>query len=184
MTTPQLGPIPGSFTPPVLKKLFMAIQNIFETFSGEYLKDGTVGYAKLNLADGDIPTSKMNWGEWHIPLALPAADVTTTSTSEVRCSGVCCWDPAVFPTAGGSWYLEASLAISDAAGTVTCRLFNATSGTAVGSVSHTGDTDLTPKRSSALTMPASAGNLYVDFKSSSGAYTATFAGARLVWVPG
>lgn len=184
MTTPQIGPIPGNFTPAVLKKLFLAIQNIFETFSGEYLKDGTVRYTKLNLAKGDIPTGKINWGEWHIPLALPAADVTTTSTSAVRCSGVFCWDPAVFPTSGGNWHLEAYLAISSGAGTVTCRLMNATTGAEVGSVAHTGDTNLTPKRSGVLTMPASSANLYVDFRSSSGSYTARFSGAKLVWVPG
>jgi len=55
--------------------------------------------------------------------------------------------------------------------------------TEVGSVAHTGNTSLTLKRSEPLAMPTSPVNLYLNIKTSSGSYTATFGGARLVFIP-
>lgn len=173
-------PIPNNYDNPTLKKMFMAIQNIFKNLTGAWLKDGTVTYAKLGLSAKDIPTVKINWPEWVVPLSLPAADATTVSSAYVRCSGIFKWDPGIYPTSGGSWYFEASLAIGAAADTVTAQLMGAAE---VGVVSHTGDTVLTLKRSAALTMPTSAANFSVNFKTSNTATTAYFAGARLVFVP-
>lgn len=168
---------PSSEIPNWLKAAFLVIQNWAKHISGSCLLDGTVTNAKLA---GDITLSKLDWPEHHIPLSLPGTDVTTTQTSPVRCSGLFTWNPSKYPTTGGSWYFEASLGIANATATVTCRLVGSS---AVGSVTHTGDTLLTLKRSTALTMPTSAVNLYVDFQTSNASYAASFGGARLVFVP-
>jgi len=178
---------PSSEIPDWFKIALVVIQNWAKNINGSCLQDATVTGAKLasvtvtnaKLA-GDITMSKLDWPEHHIPLSLPGVDVTTTETSPVRCSGLFSWNPAIYPTTGGSWYFEASIGIADAGATATCRLVGAT---AVGSVAHTGDTLLTLKRSTALTMPVSAANLYADFQTSNASYAATFGGARLVFVP-
>lgn len=161
--------IPKVFDNKTLRVLFINIQNIFDNFSGAYLQYKST------------PLSRLNWPEYYIDLALPATDATTTSTSYIRCSGVFGWDPSAYPD--GKWYFEASLAIADAAQSVTARLMDATASAEVVNVSHTGSTTLTRKRSSEVTMPSSAANLYVEFKTSDATVQANFAGARLVFVP-
>ena len=160
--------------PDLLRKIFFTIQNAYNNLSN-------VTYSQLSLSANDIPLSKINLDEWHIPLALPAADATTTSTSYVRCSGIFTWDPAKFPTTGGSWYFEASLAISDAAQTVTAHLIGSAEVTG-SAITRTGATSLAAVRSSALTMPTAA-SLFCEYKTSNAAATASFGGARLIFVP-
>ncbi|MEW6726913.1 MAG: hypothetical protein AB1327_08145 [Bacillota bacterium] len=178
----NIGPIPGDFSPSALKRLFIEIQRVLDNLTGQWLQDSSVTADKLALAKGDISPGVVDWPEWHIPLALPASDAATTSTTYVRCSGIFPWDPAKWNTSPGSWYLEAYLAIAGATATVTCHLMGAAE--VVGSVlTHTGNTSLTVKRSGVLTMPNTAANLYVEFMTSNATYAATFAGARLVFVP-
>lgn len=183
----NIGRIPGRFTDSVLKTLFIEIQRIFDNLSGVWLKEGSVAYSKLSIADGeippdkvgDLPVNKIIWPQWFIPLILPAQDYTTTDTVGAAVGGYFNWDPAAYPTSGGSWYLEGSIAISDAAGTATLELHGSAS---VGSVTTT-STALSLVRGTALTMPGSAQNLYCKMKTSNASYTATLAGARLVFVP-
>ena len=178
---PNIEPIPGTFNDKSLRGLFFRIQNIFNNFSGQYLSGGTVTADKLLLSSGDIPAQAIAV-PWNFPLALPGEDVITASTTYVRCSGIFAWDPAAYPTTGGSWYFEASLAVNDAAAIATAHLMGISEVTN-SVVTHTGDTYMTLVRSSPLTMPTSAANLYVEFHVSNSFYTASFGGARLIFVP-
>lgn len=170
--------IPNEYNNAVLKKMFLSIQAAFDFFDGAWIRAATIAYSKLNLGAREIPPSKINFGEW---LTSFSSYVTaTTSITYVICSDVFQFDPAKFPA--GAWYFEATIAIADASATVTAHLMAASE--IVGSpVTHTGNTSLTPKRSGALTMPGAAANLYCEFKTSNASYAASFAGAKLVFVP-
>ncbi len=172
--------IPKGNVPDWLKSILLTIQNWAWNISGDCLIDGSVEYSKLALADMVIPAGKIDWPEWHIPLALPADDAVTNLTDYSRCSGVFLWDPVSYPTTGGDWYFEASLAIDNAAGTATVRLMGSSQ---IVTVTRTGATTMDRVRSAALTMPTEAENLYVEFKTSSASYAASFGGARLIFVP-
>jgi hypothetical protein len=172
--------IPKGNVPNWLKSIFLTIQTWARNISGDCLVDGSVVYSKLALASRVIPAGKVNWPEWHIPLALPAVDVATTDTEYARCSGVFLWDPLIYPITGGSWYFEASLAIDDAAGIVTARLMGSAE---IATVTRTGETTMDLVRSTALTMPTTTENLYVELKTSNASYIGSFSGARLVFVP-
>jgi hypothetical protein len=172
--------IPNEYNNAVLKKLFLAIQAAFDFFDGAWIRAATIAYSKLNLSARDIPPSKIDFGEWLIPFSSYVT--ATTDTGYTICSDVFQFDPAKFPA--GAWHFEATVAIADASATVTAHLMPAGGSEVVGSpVTHTGDTSLTPKRSTALTMPSSAANLYCEFKTSNASYAASFAGAKLVFVP-
>lgn len=171
--------IPKGDVPNWLKSIFLTIQSWARNISGDCLVDGSVEYDKLALTSRVIPAGKIKWPEWSIPLALPAVDVATADTEYSRCSGVFLWDPS-YPTTGGSWYFEASLAIDNATGTVTARLMGSAE---IGVVTRTGDTTMDTVRSTALTMPTTAENLYCELKTSDIAYVGSFSGARLVFVP-
>jgi hypothetical protein len=173
-------PIPNSYNDKNLKALFMKLQNILNNLTGAWLKDGTVTNAKLSLSSRGIAPSKIDFGEWPIPFSSYVT--ATTDTGYVICSDVFQFDPSKFPA--GTWYFEATIAIANAGATVTTHLMQAGGSEIVGSpVTHTGNTNLTPKRSGALTMPSSAANLYCEFKTSNASYAASFAGAKLVFVP-
>lgn len=172
--------IPKGSVPDWLKSILITIQNWARNISGDCLTEGSVEYNKLALTSRSVPPGKIAWPEWHIPLALPALDTVTQSTAYVRCSGVFYWDPIAYPTAGGSWHLEASIAIDNAAGITSVRLMG---GSEIGSVTRTGAITMDAVRSAALTMPASADNLYCEFKVNNTAYIGSFSGARLVFVP-
>ena len=172
--------IPKGNVPNWLKSIFLTIQTWARNISGDCLVDGSVVYSKLALVSRVIPAGKVNWPEWHIPLALPAVDVATTDTEYARCSGVFLWNPIAYPTTGGTWYFEAALAIDNSAGIVTARLIGSAE---VGVVTRTGETTMDVVRSNALTMPNTPENLYVEIKVSNGAYVGSFGGARLVFVP-
>lgn len=175
MSKPNLV-IPNNFTTKALKALFFNIQNIFNNFSGQYLEDGTVTPDKLT---GRIPVSLIGWPEYHVPLILTAQDYTTTSTTGDDVGGYFQWDSSKYPTAGGSWYFEASIASGEAATTCTAELHGAS---LVGSVS-TQSTSLVRVRSAALTMPTGAVDLYCKVKTSNATYAATIASSRLIFVP-
>lgn len=168
--------------PDWLKTLFLQMQNWSRNMDGSDIADGTIAYSALSLATREINLQYLNRGEWIEPLALAAVDAQTVSTSYIRCSPVYYWNSGYHGS--GSWYLETYIAISNAAGTVTVHLTDGTNEIANSVLTHTGDNMLTTKRSSTkLTMPTTAKYLYCEFKSSSGSYTASFAGARLIFVP-
>lgn len=158
--------------PDWLKKVFFTIQSWANSID-------EITIDQLALFKGDIPPETIDWPEWSIPLALPADDAVTVDTAYVRCSGIFPWVPSAYPT-GGTWYFEASLAIANAAATVTAHLMG---GSEICVISRTGDTTMNVVRSSALTMPTAAANLYVEFKTSNASYAASFGGARLIYVP-
>lgn len=172
--------IPKGNVPDWLKSVLMSVETWARNISGSCLVNASVYYDKLDLDSKDIPAGKINWPEWIIPLSLPAEDVQSVDPNYTRCSGVFCWDASGYPITGGKWYFEASMAISDAAGTITCHLMGSSE---IGVVTRTGDTTMDIERSAALTMPVSDQNLYVEFKTSNASYTASFSGARLVFVP-
>jgi len=172
--------IPKGDVPKWLKSILLTITNWANNISGICLEDNSVAYSKLLLNSRDIPTGKIKWPEWYIPLALPAEDLVTVSTDYARCSGIFLWDPSKYPTAGGKWYFDASISIADASSTVTAQLMGETE---VTTVTHTGDISMVLQRSSQLTMPSTAKNLFVNFKTSNASHYANFAGARLVFVP-
>lgn len=172
--------IPKGSVPDWLKSILITIQNWARNISGDCLTEGSVEYNKLALASRSVPPGKIGWPEWHIPLALPSLDTVTQSTDYVRCSGVFYWTPLLYPTMGGTWHLEASIAIDTAAGTVAVRLMGDDE---VGAVTRTGETTMDVVRSPALTMPTSAENLYCEFKVGNAAHIGSFSGARLIFVP-
>jgi hypothetical protein len=147
------------------------------TLHGSALQDRTLdGGAKL--ADLSTPLKKLQWAEFEFfPVAaVPVA--TTTSTTDVNVGPYFAWDPNKFP--GGSWYLEASIAVSDGAGKAIVTL---KSEAVIGSV-ETSQTALTRVRSTApLAMPATAQNIWFAVRTDNSAYMASFAGAKLIYVP-
>jgi hypothetical protein len=168
--------------PDWMKTLFLEMQNWSRNIDGSALSTRSVPFSALGLYARDIDIGYIDRGEWAEPLALAAVDAQTVSTAYVRCSPVYYWNPSAWGS--GSWYLETYIAISNTAGTVTVHLTDGTSEITNSVLTHTDDTMLTTKRSETkLTMPTSAKYLYCEFKSSSGSYTASFAGARLIFIP-
>lgn len=165
-----------------IKNVFIEIQNWannIREISPDQLS-GDIPVDKLKLYRGMFPPSLVNFGEWYIPLALPADDYISFDTAYSRCSGIYQWDPIKYP-AVGKWYFEASMAIANAAQTVSVRLMGASQ---ICVLTRTGSTDMQVIRSSsAITMPSELTNLYVEMKSSSTSVQASFGGARLVFVP-
>jgi len=156
-----------------IKKVLLEIQNWANSIRN-------ITADQLELYRGDFYPGVIDWPEWHIPLALPADDYISFDTAYSRCSGIYQWDPIKYP-AVGKWYFEASMAIADAAQTVSVRLMGASQ---ICVLTRTGSTDMQVIRSSsAITMPSELTNLYVEMKSSSTSVQASFGGARLVFVP-
>ena len=167
----NVNPKGGRVTIPMpdwLKKAFNTISHWSEYLSG-------IRWAQLDIRDDDIPIGKLNIGEFHFPMVLPAQNFTTTSTTEVNIGPYFQWVPSRFPT--GTWYLEAAVATSGGTATLTLK------GSSVVTTITTTSATMESKRSDALTMPTSAQNLYLTFKSSSTSYTAALGGARLILVP-
>lgn len=167
ITIPKVGDMPDW-----LKSAFITIQSWANSISN-------IVADQLELYRGDFPPGVIDWPEWSIPLALPAEDFVSISTSYERCSGVFQWDPIKYQ-AEGDWYFEASMAIADAAQTVSVRLMGASQ---ICELTRTGSTEMQIVRSSALTMPTLLSNLYVEIKTSSASVQASLGNARLVFVP-
>jgi hypothetical protein len=142
-------------------------------------------WANGNINGSDIykatvPPDKLTWREVPIPLVLPASPYETVNTTGVNVGAYFRWNPTNFPTnTGGLWYLEATIYSENAAATATCTITgSADFGTAA-------TAEITPQRirSSALTMPTAAQNIWVKLKTSDGTYKAYLSGARLIYVP-
>ncbi len=173
-----LDPIPNKYDDPGLKKMFMTVQLIFNSLTGAWLRDGSVSNAKLSLSSRGIAPSRINFGEWS--WSLCPFVTSTTSTTFVLCSDIFSFNPTHFPP--GAWHFEASIATGVATDTVFARLMGV--GEIAGSpVSHTGNINLTLRRSGALTMPGGVTNLFVEVRTSNAATAARFAGARLIFIP-
>lgn len=134
-----------------------------------------LSFASLNVSDNSIPIAKLDIGEIHFPMCLPAENYTTTSTGGVNVGPYFEWAPSKFPT--GTWYLECSIATSGGTATLTLK------GTSDVTTITTTSSGMSNIRSDALEMPETAQNLYLNFKSSSSSYTAALGGARLILVP-
>lgn len=170
------GPVPKEITPKWMKKLLTYLQdslnylderNFPNKVSGSIIKPGTLL----------VQMSELEWREMPVPLVLPAQPVGTTLTTGANLGGYFLWNPNAYP--GGDWYLEASISVSDTKGISTCTLVGATE---IGSVS-TQETTLTIVRSDKLSMPKTPQNMWVTLKTSNSDYTASLAGARLIFVP-
>ncbi len=147
------------------------------TLHGNALQDNSVD-GSLKLGDLSTPLKKLKWAEFEVfPIsAIPVA--TTTSTTDINVGPYFAWDPNKFP--GGSWYLEASIATANAAAKAIVTLKSSTD---IGSV-ETSATALTRVRSTApLAMPATAQNIWFAIRTNNASYAASFAGARLIYVP-
>lgn len=130
----------------------------------------------LNLRS--ISMNRLAWREFVVFPVSAVPVYTTVSTTGVNIGPYFAWDPAKFP--GGSWYLEGSIAVANAAAIATLTL----KGTAdIGTVT-TSSTSLTRVRTAApLAMPTEAQNLWFNFKTNNASYAAQFAGACLIYVP-
>lgn len=147
------------------------------TLHGNALQDNSVD-GGLKLGDVSTPLKKLKWAEFEVfPVAaIPVA--TTTSTTDINVGPYFAWDPNKFP--GGSWYLEASIATANAAAKAIVTLKSSTD---IGNV-ETSQTALTRVRgTAALTMPATAQNIWFAIRTNNASYAASFAGARLIYVP-
>ena len=167
----------GSITIPKIGKVEIPMPQWFKGYLlkiQNYLK--FLSFANLYVPNRSIPIAKLDIGEIHFPLCLPASNYTTTSTSGANIGAYFYWNPAAFPS--GKWYLEASMAISNANGTATLTLKGSTD-VKVLTTKLVGMTNIREQ----VTMPETAQNLYLNFKSSSTSYTAALGGARLILIP-
>lgn len=165
----------GSITIPKIGKVEIPMPQWFKGYLlkiQNYLK--FLSFANLYVPNRSIPIAKLDIGEIHFPLCLPAENFTTTSSGGVNIGAYFAWSPSAFPT--GTWYLEASMATSG--GTATLTLKGATDIKTLTTTSS----GMTNKREQ-VTMPATAQNLYLNLKVSSSSYTAALGGARLILVP-
>ena len=164
-----------------IKNVFIEIQNWannIREISPDQLS-GDIPVDKLKLYRGMFSPSLVNFGEWYIPLALPADDYISFDTEFSRCSGVFLFDPDNFPP--GKWYFEASMAISNASRYIYVRLQG--DGKTIVTLSRTGSTEIQVVRSGVLNMPTVPANLYVEMRTNNTQAQASFGGARLVFVP-
>lgn len=137
---------------------------------------GDIGVDKLTFFKNDLHPGVIHWPGWVIPLALPADDFVSFDTNYARCSGIFLWEPQKYPA--GKWYFEASMAINNAAQTVSVRLMGEGQ---ICELKRTGSTEMQVVRSDALSMPGQVVNLYVEIKTSSTSVQASFGNARLVF---
>ena len=130
------------------------------------------------LSSQSVSMNKLAWKEFIVFPVSAVPVYTTISTAGVNIGPYFAWDPAKFP--GGSWYLEGSIAVANAAAIATLTL----KGTAdVGTVT-TSEISLTRVRTvAALAMPSQAQNLWFNLKTNNASYAAQFAGACLIYVP-
>lgn len=157
-------------------KIFQTIENAVNNLDANNFRKAVRGDSILQSRS--ISMNKLAWLEHVIPLAMPAPNYQTASTDPANVGGYFPWHPQKFP--GGKWYLEADIAISNAAGTVTCQLV---SGSVLKAVT-TNQTGLQRIRSETeVTMPAEAANVWIQVFSSNASYTLTLGGAKLIFVP-
>lgn len=165
----------GSIDIPKIGKIEIPMPKWFKGYllnMQNYLK--FLSLANLNVPNKSIPICKLDIGELHFPMVLPAENFTTVSTGGVNLGPYFNWNPNNFPT--GTWYLEASIATSGGTATLTLK------GAADVAAITTTSTGMENKRVK-VTMPATTQNLYLSFKVSSSSYTGALGGARLILVP-
>jgi len=192
----DLGPALKEYSARTLFQLFKLIEqavnfmdenNFKNGISGSIIKQGTLhGNALIDnsvdggakLADFSTTLKKLKWAEFEVFPVCAIPVFSTTSTADVNVGPYFAWDPNKFP--GGSWYLEASIAVANSAAAAIVTLRGSS---VIGSV-QTSSTALTRVRSSTpLVMPATAENIWFTVKTSNASYAAQFAGARLIYVP-
>lgn len=180
-TGPALKEYPARILFQIFKRIedalnFLDENNFKNGISGSVIKVGTLhGNA---LGDLSTPLKKLKWAEFEFFPVSAIPVFTTTSTTDVNIGPYFAWDPNKFP--GGSWYLEASIAIANAAAAAIVTLKGSAD---IGSV-QTSSTALTRVRSTAaLTMPSTAQNIWFAIRTNNASYAASFTGARLVYVP-
>lgn len=181
----DLGPPRSDYKANILFQLFTMIEkavnyldenNFPNQVSGDIIKNGTLPGSALE--DYSVSMKKLGWREIPIPLVLPATPATTTSTTGANFGGYFAWIPSAYP-GDGKWYLEASMAISNASGTATCTLKGSSDFASVATQS----TSLALVRSTEIKMPTSNENLWIVLKTDNSNYIASLAGARLIYVP-
>lgn len=161
------------------KKMFEILARLAEAINNINEGNFRTKLGGVVLAIRSVPMNTLEWREHVIPLVMAAPNFQTTSTTAVNIGGYFPWDPAKYPSDGGTWHLEADIAIQNVAATAICELNAGAVLKAVTTIS----TSLTRERSDAIEMPSNATNLWVSFRSSSGSYTATLGGAKLIFIP-
>lgn len=170
------GPPRKEYTPPILFKLFQLVMTAVNNIDKTNFRRKIIG--NDIIAKHSLSMNTLAWREFVIPLVMAAPYFQTNNTEPQNVGGYFPWVPSGYP-GPGTWYFEADIAISDAAGTATARL----QGDATIKTVTTQQTGLTRVRSEATTMPAAAQNIWVQVLSSSGSYYATIAGAKLIFIP-
>lgn len=172
------GSVPQNITPGAFRTILDRIAHAVNFLDTRNFPNPLEGDSLI--APGSLSLNRLKGGlirVHHEVFVALAVAYTTTSTAGVDVGGYFRWDPGEWPA--GSWYLEASIAIANAAATATLTLKGAAD---VGSVS-TQSTALVRVISGALTMPGTAQNLWVDLKTSSSSYAASLMKAGLKFVP-
>ena len=173
----DLGPARKEYAP---KTLFLFFERIKTALN--YL-DKTNFPNKINGDDilKDLSTSlkKLKQRIYIYTLFTGSPLYQTTSTTAVGVAGYFPWNPADFD-AGGAWYFEADIAIVDAASIATCELHGASG--IIKSVT-TQSTALVRVRSTEVTMPATATDMWIKLKTSNASHTASLGGAKLIFKP-
>jgi hypothetical protein len=157
----------GKEVQPWLRRAFMELSNWAQ-------------YLISNLVNDEIPIGKTNLGEVHYTLIALVDAYNSASTTGDEIGGIFYFDPSAFPS--GNWYLEATIAIANAASKTTLTLLPPGGGTEVGHI-ETQATALTRVRSTALTMPLAATQLLLSIKTSNASHDAYVVSAKLVYIP-
>lgn len=172
----DVGPPKKEYSPKALhlvhQLIMTAVNNLDKTNFRKRVKGNDI------IDPYSLSINRLAWREFIFPLVMAAPFYQTASTTPQNIGGYFPWDPARFP-GPGTWYFEADIAISNTASITTCQL----RGTDVLRAVTTQQTGLVRVRSSAVSMPATTQNLWVQAFSNNASHTATVAGAKLIFEP-
>lgn len=154
---------------------YLDSKNFPNPVPGKIIKQETL--EGIALIKWTVPLNRLAVPKWYIPLCLPAAAFTTTSTTGVDVGPYFRWIPGDWPA--GTWTLEGTIYVADATAAATLELVGAA---VIGSVS-TSQTAATRVVSGALVMPTTEQNIWLKLKTSNASYAAGFLGARLIFAP-
>lgn len=179
-TGPALKEYPSRVIYQLLQRIETAVnfldENNFKNgINGSIVKTGTL--PGVALIDRNLPLKKLQWVEFEVFPVTAIPVYKTSSTTDQNIGPYFGWDPNRLPR--GDWYLEASIATANATAEAIVTLKGIVD---IGSV-KTSNTALSRIRGEKLTMPDTAQNLWFAIKTNNSSYVASFAGARLVYIP-
>lgn len=170
----SVGPPQKEYSAKKTFEIFQLIETAVNSINEQNFRRALSGSV---LAARSVKMRSLEWRELVIPLVMAAPSFQTNNTTPQSVGGYFPWDPVKYP--GGLWYLEADMAVANAAATARCELTGATSLKTI----TTQETTLTRVRSDFIIMPIEPSNLWVKFSTDNGSHNAILGGAKLIFVP-